>query len=160
VKSVAWLTDCAGTWIGSNGFRLMPADALAMRPASATLSLAANTHVASLAYQWEHPDDGPQDGLVVFGQGADVDSIVAFWGDSWHQQPEVRVLNGRIADEAVQLICEYGGGWQWRILIAAEPPGLRMQMENVIPLDEANAEKLAGPYEVMRMELHEPSLRS
>jgi hypothetical protein len=135
----------------------MPSDALATRPARATVSLAANNHVASLAYEWEHPDDGPQDGLLVFGQGADSDSIVALWGDSWHQQPEARVLNGVIADHAVQLSCDYGGGWQWRIALAAEPVGLRMQMENVIPADHANAEKLAGPYEVMRMELHERS---
>jgi hypothetical protein len=133
----------------------MQSDPLVTRPASATLSLAANTHVASLAYQWEHPDDGPQDGLLVFGQGADAGSVVALWGDSWHQQPDVRIVNGRIADNTVHLAADYGGGWEWRIAIAADASGLLMQMQNVIPPDRANPDKPAGPYEVMHMELQQ-----
>jgi hypothetical protein len=146
---IAHLADYAGDWVGTNGFRLMPTDELATRPASATLSMAAGTHLASLAYRWEHPDDGPQDGLVVVGVGADADSALALWGDSWHQQPEPRSMPGQLAEGAIHLAAAYGGGWEWRLIVEAEAKVLRMRMENVVPDDRASA----GPYEVMLMEL-------
>jgi hypothetical protein len=58
------LPDSAGTWIGTNGFRLMPGDPLAELPASVTVSTAAGGHLLSVAYRWEHPADGPQEGLL------------------------------------------------------------------------------------------------
>ena len=43
----------------------MPGDALAELPATVTVTMAAGGHMALVAYTWEHPDDGPQDGLLV-----------------------------------------------------------------------------------------------
>ena len=76
------LFDFAGPWAGSNGFRMMPDDPLAEFPAAATVTIAAGGYLTSVAYSWEHPDDGPQDGLVVVGSAGEDGSLVAMWGDS------------------------------------------------------------------------------
>ena len=139
------------SWAGTNGFRLMPADPLADGPATATLTTAAGGHLTSFAYTWVHPTDGPQDGLLVYGPG-----VAAFWGDSWHQQPEPRVLDGS-SDEAgaIELSCEYGGGWRWEISLRVEAGvAIAMEMRNVIPAEHATPDETAGPYVVMTMELH------
>jgi hypothetical protein len=149
---VTSLADCAGTWLGSNGFRLMPTDEFAERPAGATLALAAGGHLTSLAYTWEHPDDGPQEGLLVFGPGEDAGSVVALWGDSWHQQPAPRAFAGSGDDEAVELEADYGGGWLWRIALSAPgPSALTLRMDNVVPAEHRPED--AGPYTAMLMEL-------
>jgi hypothetical protein len=151
------LAGAAGHWSGTNGFRLMPPDPLASHPAAALAVEAAGGNVISFAYTWEHPDDGPQEGLLVFGPAEDdADGVVALWGDSWHQQPAARPFAGRRAgDGAVELAAEYGGGWGWEIAVRVLEPGaaLSMEMRNVIPADQATAEISAGPYVVMQMEL-------
>jgi hypothetical protein len=137
------------SWVGTNGFRLMPADPLADGPATATLTTAAGGNLTSFAYTWVHPADGPQDGLLVYGAGG-----TALWGDSWHQQPEPRRLEGSTDGAGgVDLACEYGGGWGWEISVRIEPDVLRMEMRNVIPADQVDAGEVAGPYPVMVMEL-------
>ncbi|MET7965047.1 DUF1579 family protein [Micromonospora sp. NPDC005305] len=145
------LADFAGSWAGTNGFRLMPDDPLAESPAALTVTTAAGGHLTSVAYSWTHPDDGPQDGLVVIGAGDQEGSLVAVWGDSWHQQPTPMSLTGGPGTDATfELAAEYGGGWAWRIVFdAADPENLRMRMDNVIPADRATADKAAGPYPVM-----------
>jgi hypothetical protein len=150
---IARLDDYTGSWAGSNSFRLMPADELATRPAQATLSLSANAHLASLAYRWEHAEDGPQDGLLVFGAGTEADSLVGLWGDSWHQQPEPMLMPGTVVDDGFELTSEYGDGFEWHILIDADSDGLRMRMQNVVPAGHATAEISAGPYDAMIVEL-------
>jgi hypothetical protein len=152
------LTGAAGHWTGTNGFRLMPADALADRPAAALVVEAAGGHLTSFAYTWEHPDDGPQEGLLVFGPAeSDEAGVVALWGDSWHQQPAPRPFAGRRAgDGAVELSAEYGGGWAWQIAVQVDgddADSLTLVMRNVIPADQATADEQAGPYVVMQMEL-------
>ena len=142
-----------GDWEGTNGFRLMPDDELAVRPATATLAVGAGGHLVSLAYRWEHPQDGPQDGLVLVGAGEGDDGFVGLWGDSWHQQPQPRPMSGPVVGGAIRLEAEYGGGWRWHLLLGAEGAdgtALRMRMENVVPADHDGA----GPYEVMVMDLH------
>jgi hypothetical protein len=145
-----------GAWQGTNGFRLMASDPLVTRPASATVSVAAGSHLLSLAYGWEHPDDGPQDGLLVVGEaGGDGEaggSLVAWWGDSWHQQPEPRTLSGGGggAGNSLALSAEYGGGWSWNVLLDVDGPALRLRMQNVVP---AGHDGPAGPYDVMIMSL-------
>jgi hypothetical protein len=130
----------------------MPADPLADGPATAVLTTAAGGNLTSLAYTWVHPADGPQDGLLVYGPG-----VAALWGDSWHQQPEPRSLSGRATDDgAVELECEYGGGWRWQIAVRVEADAVRMAMRNVIPADQVDAGESAGPYVVMQMELRPP----
>jgi hypothetical protein len=149
------LADFAGTWVGTNGFRLMPADSLAEFPATVTVTSAAGGHLTSVAYSWEHPDDGPQDGLLVIGTGAEDGSLVALWGDSWHQKPVPMSLSGRRGTgTAVELDGDYGGGWGWRIIFdTADAESLRMRMDNVIPPDQATDEFSAGPYAVMIMDV-------
>ena len=146
------LDGAAGHWEGTNGFRFMPNDPIVDRPASGLLVEAAGGHLRSFAYTWQHPDDGPQEGLLVLGPG-----VAAFWGDSWHQQPEPRALSGTATDDGVgvELECDYGGGWAWQIGLRVEPGvSLTMEMRNVIPEDQATADEQADPYVVMHMELH------
>ncbi|MEU5527458.1 hypothetical protein ABZ744_11015 [Micromonospora chersina] len=149
------LADSAGSWSGTNGFRLMPTDPLAGSLATITVTTAAGGHLTSVAYSWAHPDDGPQDGLLVVGAGAQEGSLVAVWGDSWHQQPTPMSLTGGPgADGTFELRGEYGGGWAWRIVFdTADAERLRMRMDNVIPADQATAEMPAGPYPVMVAEV-------
>jgi hypothetical protein len=148
------LTDSAGTWVGTNGFRLMPTDPLAERPATVTVSSAAGGHLTSVAYSWEHPDDGPQDGLLVIGSAAGDGSLVAMWGDSWHQKPAPMMLSGsHEAGTSLEFEGDYGGGWRWRVAFdATDPDSFRMQMDNVIPAEHATAEISPGPYPVMIMQ--------
>ncbi|HZL74194.1 MAG TPA: DUF1579 family protein [Propionibacteriaceae bacterium] len=148
------LPDSEGTWTGTNGFRLMPADPLAEFPARATVSHAAGGHLVSIAYWWEHPDDGPQDGFMVIGLADEGGSLVAMWGDSWHQKPTPMMFSGsRGTGGALELEGDYGGGWRWRVTFdATDTDNFRMQMDNVIPAEYATAEKSAGPYPVMLMQ--------
>jgi hypothetical protein len=138
------------SWAGTNGFRLMPADPLAEGPATAVVTTAAGGNLTSLAYTWVHPTDGPQDGLLVWGP-----DVMAFWGDSWHQQPEPRVLEGSPTYDGggIELECEYGGGWRWQIGVRLDADSVRLEMRNVIPADQVDAGEQAGPYPVMVMEL-------
>jgi hypothetical protein len=148
------LPDSAGTWVGTNGFRLMPTDPLVEFPARLTLTNAAGGHLVSVAYWWEHPDDGPQDGLLVIGPGDDGRSVTAMWGDSWHQKPAPMVLHGSHgSDGSLEFEGDYGGGWRWRVILdATDKEKLRLRMDNVIPAEQATAEISAGPYPVMIME--------
>lgn len=157
------LSDFSGLWVGTNGFRLMPDDPLAGSPATVSVTMAAGGHLTSVAYSWEHPDDGPQDGLLVISAAeeggslaAEGDgSLVAVWGDSWHQKPAPMSLPGGPGAEGTwEFAGEYGGGWGWRIVCdATDPETLRMRMHNVIPADQATAEVPPGPYPVMVMDV-------
>lgn len=132
----------------------MPADPLAEFPARATVSHPAGGHLVSIAYWWEHPDDGPQDGFMVIGPADEGGSLVAMWGDSWHQKPTPMMFSGsRGTGGALELEGDYGGGWRWRVTFdATDTDNFRMQMDNVIPAEYATAEKSAGPYPVMIMQ--------
>ncbi|MEV0002559.1 hypothetical protein AB0H28_09760 [Micromonospora sp. NPDC050980] len=149
------LTDVTGSWAGTNGFRMMPADPLVESPATLTVATAAGGHLTTVAYSWAHPADGPQDGLLVIAAGESPGSLVAWWGDSWHQQPTTMALTGAAGgSSAVELTGEYGGGWAWRIAIEAVEPGhLRMRMDNVVPDDQAGPDVPAGAYPVMVTDL-------
>ena len=149
------LLDRAGSWVGTNGFRMMPADPLASAPATVTVTTAAGGHLTSVAYTWEHPVDGPQDGLLVVGAAGDDGSLSALWADSWHQKPVPMTLPGGPGPDATFVFDgDYGGGWGWRIVLdAADPATLRLRMDNVIPAEHATPEMAAGPYPVMVMEV-------
>jgi hypothetical protein len=112
-------------------------------------------HLTSISYSWEHPQDGPQDGLLVVGSAGADDSLMAIWSDSWHQQPIPMSLSGSHgAGATVELEGDYGGGWGWRIVIdASDPENLRMRMDNVVPPDQASGDVPAGPYPVMVMNI-------
>jgi hypothetical protein len=145
----------AGAWRGTNGFRLMPTDDLYETPATAALTTAANEHVLVVTYAWTHPDDGPQDGMLVVGSPDDERQLVtAAWGDSWHQKPNLRMLTGTLGERRLEVTAEYGGGWAWMIsLDGHRGDRLALTMYNVIPVEHATDEAPAGPYSVMVGEL-------
>ena len=146
--------ELVGTWAGTNGFRLMPSDRLREFPATASVTTAAGGHLALVAYTWQHPDDGPQDGLILIGSAGEGDAVAATWGDSWHQKPVPMSLSGsQTADGTIGLEGSYGDGWAWRVLLETSEAGeLRMRMDNVIPASHATAELPAGPYPAMLMQ--------
>ncbi|MBT0770062.1 hypothetical protein KIH74_14075 [Kineosporia sp. J2-2] len=136
--------DLTGSHVGVNGFRLMPGDPLREFPATASLSTAAGDHLGLVAYTWQHPDDGPQDGLIMIWRTAEPDGIAATWGDSWYQKPGTMPLTGKSSpDGSLQLDGDYGEGWGWRILIG--PGEYLLRMENVVP----SGHSPAGAYPVM-----------
>jgi hypothetical protein len=144
------LTGHAGSWTGTNGFRLMPDDPLQDAPASASVSHAAGGHLTQVAYTWSHPQDGDQDGLLVLGAGEEPGTVVGFWADSWHQKPDPRVLAGTVVGGVVSAECTYAGDWGWRIVVdVADPDVLHLSMLNVIPDSAATATMAAGPYPAM-----------
>lgn len=149
------LSGFVGTWAGTNGFRLLPRDPLTEFPTTATVTVAAGGSLTSVAYRWQHPDDGSQDGLIVVWAAGENGSLAAVWGDSWHQQPAPMSLSGGpAAAGTVELAASYGDGWGWRIgFDTTDPDHLRIRMDNVVPVDQATAEFPAGPYPAMVMRL-------
>jgi hypothetical protein len=132
---------------------MMPSDELASGPATATVTSAGGGHSTLVRYTWEHPADGPQDGVLLVGtpeEGAA--EVTAAWSDSWHQQPGLMVLAGTRDAERIDLAAEYGGGWGWTITVELGDP-LTLTMCNVIPAEHATADIAAGPYPVMVAEL-------
>jgi hypothetical protein len=91
---------------------------------------------------------------MIIGRGDEEGSLVALWGDSWHQKPAPRIFSGsQPTDQNLEFEADYGGGWRWRIILdATDEEQLRMEMQNVIPAEYATAEKAAGPYPVMIMQ--------
>jgi len=149
------LFHLAGTWLGTNGFRLMPDDPLAEFPATASVTSAAGGHLTLVAYAWVHPVDGPQDGMLVIGSAGGAGSLIAMWADSWHQQPVPMSLSGRHGPgDRYELEGEYAGGWGWRIVFEVNgADDLRMRMDNVVPGSQTTADMPGGPYPVMVMRL-------
>ena len=133
---------------------MMPTDPFVEAPATASLTVVPGGVLAALAYTWEHPTDGHQEGLLAFGPGSEVDTLTALWGDSWHQQPAPISMSGTASGDWIELAAEYGGGWRWQITVRTrEASGLTMQMDNVVPADQATPDVSAGPYAAMLMEL-------
>ena len=129
---MSFLSGFVGRWDGACGFRLMPHETLAQGPSRAELSSEAAGSGWLLRYSWTHPDDGEQSGSLLLGSVNDEGEIAAGWIDSWHQHPDLRLLTGWGADDAVMVEMEYSG-WGWQIELRADGPELRMVMRNVIP---------------------------
>jgi hypothetical protein len=128
------LTRHAGTWTGTNRFRLMPDDPPAEGAATAEVSLGAGGNVAVLAYTWTHPDDGVQDGLLVLGPDESPGAVLALWGDSWHQKPAAKQLAGTADRDSLTVSYSYAEEWEWRIALSLDRPDLlRWRMDNVVP---------------------------
>ena len=144
----------AGSWRGSNGFRLMPTDELYEAAATAELTTAAAGHDLVLRYTWVHPADGPQDGVLMVGSPDNERHVTAAWGDSWHQKPPILVLTGTLTERGLEVTADYGGGWLWVISLDGEGDDrLLLTMQNVIPAEHATDEVAAGPYPTMVAEL-------
>lgn len=147
------LGHLAGSWLGTNGFRMMPSDEFAEAPATATVATAAGGNAVVLTYTWQHPEDGPQDGVMLVGSPDEHEqAVIAAWGDSWHQRPSILTLPGSLADGRLEVTADYGGGWRWTIALEGLDP-LLLTMYNVVPDDQATDEIAAGPYPVMVAEL-------
>jgi hypothetical protein len=146
------LADHVGAWTGTNQFRLMPDDAFESSPATAQVSVAARGNLTTIAYTWSHPQDGSQEGLLVVAPSDEPHSVVTMWGDSWHQSPVPRVLEGAMESGRIVVSYEYGEEWRWQISIdATDPAALTIQMDNIVPASVAP--DAAGPYAAMVADL-------
>ncbi|WP_354702421.1 hypothetical protein DSM112329_02779 [Paraconexibacter sp. AEG42_29] len=144
------LARSAGTWAGTNAFRLMPDDPPHDAVASARVSVAAGGNLLEVAYTWGHPRDGAQSGLLVVGRGPADGTVTAFWGDSWHQHPEPKVLEGTLSGDVLSVGYDYSGDWRWTITLdASRADVLALTMENTIPESEATESMAAGSYPAM-----------
>jgi hypothetical protein len=146
------LARLAGNWAGSNGFRLMPTDDLEHAPATASVSIAAGGHDVVVTYTWEHPQDGPQEGVMLVGSPDEHGQVTVAWGDSWHQKPSILTLAGTQTAARLEVTADYGGGWKWTIGFEGDDP-LAMTMYNVVPAEYGTEENPAGPYPAMIAEL-------
>ncbi|MHA6695266.1 hypothetical protein [Homoserinimonas sp. A520] len=143
-----------GTWHGSNDFRLMPSDPFHSAPAGGTVLRAAGGNLATITYNWAHPDDGEQSGQLVVGAGEEGGTVVAFWGDSWHQHPSPRTLFGTVENGVVIAGYEYADGWWWNVTVdLSDEAALLLRMDNVVPESEGNADFAGGAYPAMLMSL-------
>ena len=144
-----------GTWTGTNGFRLMPDDDLFEAAARADVTTAAAGHDLVVRYTGVHPVDGAQDGVLLVGSPDDEGHVVAAWGDSWHQQPAIMVLEGTGTARGFEVAADYGSGWLWMITLdGGSDDGFTLTMHNVVPVDGATVAASAGPYAAMVAELH------
>lgn len=146
-----------GPLSGTNGFRLMPAEPLATRPAIGTARSAAAGDGLVLDYRWEHPQDGPQEGVLLVGSAEEDGTVRAAWIDSWHQHPGPMVLAGTaVGAQHVTLAASYAGEWGWQIELSVTD-AVEVVMRNVVPasaLELPEAEGMsAGPYDVMVLRL-------
>lgn len=156
-----WTTFCGDVTDrdlrGECSFRLMPSDALAPAPATARVSLPAKGIGLLVRYTWQHPDDGPQEGVLLAGApDQDDPTVTATWLDSWHQQPATMQLLGRVEGDTALFEGTYAETWGWQIEITRHGEGLSLVMRNVIPAEAAEqapegVTKQAGPYDVMVM---------
>jgi hypothetical protein len=139
-----------GTWHGTNDFRLMPADPFHSAPAGATVLRAAGGNLATITYNWAHPTDGEQSGQLVVGPGENDGEVLAFWGDSWHQHPSPRTLQGTIDAGVINVGYEYEDGWWWRLIVdVTDEAVLQLRMDNVVPESAGNDEFPGGAYLAM-----------
>lgn len=135
----------------------MPTDSPHLAAATAEVSTAAGGNLTGITYAWSHPEDGPQDGLLVIGPGDEPDGAVAFWGDSWHQ-PQPTILAGGFGEGLLVVSYEYGGEWLWQITVdATKPDSLTLGMENVVPESAATDAIAAGAYVAMLTDLRRRS---
>lgn len=124
----------AAQWSGSNAFRLMPDDELAERRSSATSTMLHTGGKSwTLEYDWVHPADGTQSGILLIGSAGDDGQVTVAWTDSWHQQPTLGVLLGRFVDGTIEVEMDYAPGWSWRIALRPGDDELSMVMHNVMP---------------------------
>lgn len=135
-------------WVGTNGFRMYPADPFDTRPSTADFREVAGGVGWLLAYTWTHSTDGDQSGTLLVGSADDSGTVTAAWLDSWHQKPGVVLLSGTVTAGRVELEYDYGGGWLWRVAAGRDGDTLAMTMVNVVPEGHPGAEP--GPYDVMR----------
>jgi hypothetical protein len=142
---VSLFTDIAGSWKGHNGFRLMPDDDLFDAPTTAAATLTARGSVLSLCYDWQHPDNGQQEGTLVIARTAD-NAACGLWLDTWHQKSAQPLADVEHTDESIMFEFEYAEGWRWQIEVGIAEE-LLVTMRNIVPREPVT------PYEAMIMRL-------
>jgi hypothetical protein len=144
------LADRLGTWTGTNSFHLTPTDPEHTAPATVVVQRGQGGTTTTIGYSWTHPQDGDQAGLLTFGPGPEPGTVVAFWGDAWHQSPEAKLLLGRSDDEGFVVGYDYAEGeWRWEIAVE---PGAEGQLE--LRMDNIDLTGDTPRYSAMTMELH------
>lgn len=140
----------AGTWQGTNAFRLMPSDEPATAPL--TLVVSAPGALLQIAYVWQHPVYGAAQGSLAVGPAEqDGDALLAVWRDTWHQ-PQAQVLRGAATASGLTLEYFYEADWTWRLILEQPEAGaLDLRMVNVVPASVTGAEGLA--YDAMSARL-------
>ena len=142
---VSLFTAIAGNWQGRNGFRLMPDDDLAYAPTTAAASLAARGSVLTFSYDWQHPEDGQQEGTLVVARTSESSSC-GLWIDTWHQKSAQPLGDVEHTDDSILFEWEYAEGWRWQIEVAIAE-SLLVTMRNIVPREPIT------PYETMTMRL-------
>ncbi|WP_134772107.1 hypothetical protein [Ornithinimicrobium flavum] len=143
---------------GDGSFRMMPTDAFAAGPASGRVEVHAGGHALLATYTWTHPQDGPQEGVLLVGSPEEDGTVRATWLDGWHQQPGPMHLSGSLEGDTVRLGATYADTWGWQVDLTLGRGTVRMVMRNVVP-EEAVAQApegtnaSAGPYDVMDLRL-------
>jgi hypothetical protein len=93
-------------------------------------------------------------GLLVLGPGEEAGTVVALWGDSWHQAPSPKWLTGVIDDQVITVGYSYADEWEWTISVdATDSDSLRLRMNNVVPLSAVADDQSAGAYWAMQANL-------
>lgn len=144
--------------VGTGSFRLMPDDPMHQAPASGRVEAVAGGWATCITYRWEHPDDGPQEGVLLVASPDDDGGVRATLVDSWHQKPGPMNLTGARDQMTTHLNATYGGDWGWNIIVSLDEAGIRPVMQNVIP--EGSTEMAPdgtaiqpGAYDVMDIRL-------
>lgn len=153
---------------GVGTFRMMPTDDFASGAASAAAAAHADGYALDVSYTWTHPQDGPQDGVLLVGSpseeaggsggSGEQGQIEATWLDSWHCKPTPMHFTGRREQGTVTLETTYAGSWGWHIVLELDPAaGMRIVMRNVVPPQVAEGkddpQAFSGPYDVMVLDL-------
>ncbi len=132
-----------GDWTGELATRFMPDDEFVTCSAGASVDVTAGSLV-TVRYAWSNAD-GPQDGLLLIGDGSAPHEARGIWVDSFHQTPHWMALQGVASSFEVALEGVYaappGPDWGWRIRVS----GLGDLILTMINLPSDNA-----AYEVVR----------
>jgi hypothetical protein len=86
----------------------------------------------TVAYDWTHPADGPQQGFLFLFDGEEPQQVEGMWLDTWHQTPRPMRLTGTADDSGVRLSAPYAQEWEWSIRLRPGP-GLLFAMDNQGP---------------------------
>ena len=89
-------------------------------------------------------------GFWLSGPGEEAGTVTAFWGDSWHQHPSPRLLEGTADGGVLDVGYEYEAGWWWRIIVdVTAADALQLRMDNVVPESAGDADFAGGAYSAM-----------
>lgn len=141
MNALETLLSRVGTWHGQNRLHDPTTGRPDDSPSTGTVSPIAQGKFVRLDYTWAHQGT-PQDGSVLFGRGAEENSVTAHWVDSWHMGDAAMDCRGAAGAEGrISVQGTYpappGPDWGWRIVIEPrEGAGFRLEMWNITPEGE------------------------